>query len=75
MMHTVSTLSILWCHGVMDDVIPISFAKDALAFLQDSAGIPTSKLEFHAYDGLGHTIEDNEVDDVTTWLRSASVFG
>lgn len=69
MMHTNSTLPILWCHGAADDVIPISYAEDALGFLRGSAGIPSLKLEYCFYDGLGHAILDNELEDIASWLQ------
>jgi predicted esterase len=68
-MHTTFTPPILWCHGAADDVIPISYAEDAIAFLRDSVGIPSLKLECHFYDGLGHAIQDNELNDIISWFQ------
>jgi lysophospholipase-2 len=69
MMRTTTTLPILWCHGIVDDVIPISYGEDALAFLRNSVGIPPLKLECHFYNGLGHAIEDNELNDTALWFQ------
>jgi len=68
-MHTASTLPVLWCHGVVDDVIPFSYGEDALAFLRDSVAIPSLNLAFRVYDDLGHTTQDNELSDVASWIQ------
>jgi predicted esterase len=69
-MYAASHLPILWCHGTADDEIPISYANDAITFLQECVGIPSSKLQFCSYDGLGHTIHDNELNDIVSWLQT-----
>ena len=62
-------LSVLWCHGGADNDIPISYANNAVAFLRNTVKIPSSKLHFRVYDDLGHTIHDNELSDVISWLQ------
>jgi len=69
MMHNASHLPVLWCHGTADKEIPISYADDAVAFLQNSIRIPPSKLQFRVYDDLDHTIHDNELNDIMLWLQ------
>ena len=68
-MHATSSLPILWCHGTADDVIPISYAESTLAFLRESIGIPSDKLECHFYDGVGHEIHEKEVIAIASWLQ------
>lgn len=70
MMCAASHLPILWCHGTADEEVPISYANDAVAFLRDSVGIPSSNVQFCVYDDLGHTIHDNELEDITSWLQT-----
>jgi len=70
MLHAAPNLPILWCHGTADEEIPLSYADDAVTFLRNSVGIPPSKLQFLVYEGLGHTIHDNELNDVAWWLQT-----
>ncbi|KAF8230424.1 Phospholipase/carboxylesterase [Tricholoma matsutake] len=73
MMRTTSALPIMWCHGTADDVIPLSYAEDALAFLQNSVGIPSLKLKSRLYDSLGHAVQDNELNDIASWFQGILV--
>jgi predicted esterase len=69
MIHTAPGLPILWCHGKADDEIPISYAEDAISFLHSTLRVPNSKLQFRQYDDLTHAINDNELDDLGSWLE------
>lgn len=69
-MSAASHLPILWCHGTADQEIPISYADDAVAFLRDCVEVPPSNIQFCVYDDLGHTIHDNELNDITVWLQT-----
>lgn len=66
--HTAPNLPILWCHGTADIEIPISYAEDALSFLQYSLGVPNAKLTMKAYNGMRHAINDEELNDLVNWL-------
>ena len=70
MLHAAPNLPILWCHGTADKEIPFSYAEDAIAFLQNSIKISPPKLQFLVYEDLGHTINDNELNDIVSWLQS-----
>ncbi|KAK7064638.1 lysophospholipase i [Favolaschia claudopus] len=56
---------ILWCHGNADTEIPLSVGQDAVAFLRTHI---REDVQFHTYAGLEHTINDEEVNDLLTWL-------
>ncbi|KAJ6626869.1 phospholipase carboxylesterase [Mycena sp. CBHHK59/15] len=58
-------LPILWCHGTADVEIPIGVGENAVSFLRKHAG---DKLQYKSYVGLGHTINDDEVNDLAAWL-------
>ncbi|KAF8213601.1 phospholipase carboxylesterase [Mycena galopus ATCC 62051] len=56
---------ILWCHGTADTEIPLATAKDAVAYLCTHV---RDKVQYNIYPGLGHTINDDEVNDLLAWL-------
>ncbi|KAJ7480168.1 phospholipase carboxylesterase [Mycena galericulata] len=58
---------ILWCHGTADEEIPLAFAESAVSFLRKHVN-STPTLQYRTYPGLGHTINDEEVDDLLAWL-------
>ncbi|KAJ7748543.1 Phospholipase/carboxylesterase/thioesterase [Mycena maculata] len=58
---------ILWCHGTADEQIPLAVAENGVAFLRAHVNT-TPTLRFRTYAGLGHTISDDEVDDLLAWL-------
>ena len=51
-------------HGTDDEVVPISAAEEATKALETSGYAP----KFSHYDGLGHSVCDQEVRDVFEWL-------
>jgi predicted esterase len=66
--HTGLYLPILWCHGTNDMEIPVSMGEDAISFLHNILDIPEECLTYKRYEGLGHMINDAELDDLTSWL-------
>jgi predicted esterase len=62
-------LPVLWCHGIADKKIPISYGEDAIAFLRDSVDVPQTKVQHLFYEGLEHTTWDDELSDVASWLN------
>lgn len=56
---------ILWCHGTADTEIPVTHAQDAVAYLRTHV---RDKVQYNTYPGLGHTINDDEVNDLLAWL-------
>ena len=57
-------LSIFIGHGTQDDRISVQDAVTANEVLSKTSVCP----EFHTYDGLGHSINMNELNDVRRWL-------
>ncbi len=58
-------LKIFVAHGTQDNMIPYTEAKEAVTFLQ-SMGL---KPDFHTYNGMGHTISNDVLKDLRTFLR------
>jgi lysophospholipase-2 len=48
--------------------IPVSMGEDAISFLHNILDIPEECLTYKRYEGLGHMINDAELDDLTSWL-------
>ncbi|KIJ68625.1 hypothetical protein HYDPIDRAFT_82069 [Hydnomerulius pinastri MD-312] len=69
MIHTEQNLPILWCHGDADDEIPLSNGENAIQFIRSKLHITEPRLRFKKYAGLGHTINDQELNDLIPWLR------
>lgn len=69
MIHTRLQLPVLWCHGTCDIEIPESYGLNAMSFLLRNLQIPEQYLTYRRYDGLAHTINDQELDDVVLWLQ------
>ncbi|KAJ7071401.1 phospholipase carboxylesterase [Mycena amicta] len=61
------SVPILWCHGLVDNLIPIEHAEDAVAYLEQNI---KGEIQFHKYPGLAHTINDRVVEDLLAWLKS-----
>jgi predicted esterase len=68
MIHTQPHLPVFWGHGTADAEIPLSFAQEAMSFLNYALRVPRSLLRFNIYDGLAHSINDDELDDLASWL-------
>ncbi|KAJ7693548.1 Phospholipase/carboxylesterase [Mycena rosella] len=56
---------ILWCHGTADVEIPIAVGENAVSYLRKHL---RDKIQYKTYPGLGHTINDEEVNDLVAWL-------
>ncbi|MDY7559542.1 phospholipase [Pseudomonas sp. 10B1] len=52
-------------HGTADQRVPYVGATDAETWLKELGITPES----HAYLGIGHTISDNEIMDLDSWLK------
>jgi len=70
-----NTLPIFWGHGENDDLVKIKRATDSRDFLkaelsiQDSSGVGSAGLAFNIYKGMGHTVDNQEQEDLSEWLR------
>ena len=58
-------LAIFIGHGKEDTRLPFKDGTDADNLLQSLS----LKPEFHAYEGLGHTISAAEIEDLNAWLQ------
>ncbi|TEB21199.1 alpha/beta-hydrolase [Coprinellus micaceus] len=67
---------ILWCHGTNDKEIPLSYGRDAEGFIKAlskegaSSGLQAGVITFETYEGLDHSTNDTELEDVAAWLST-----
>jgi phospholipase/carboxylesterase len=59
------SLAIFIGHGTADKRLPFSDGTEANSLLQSISLEP----EFHAYQGVGHNISDEESQDLSAWLQ------
>lgn len=59
------SLAIFIGHGTADKRLPFSDGTDANSLLKSASLEP----EFHAYEGVGHNISADEVQDLSAWLQ------
>jgi phospholipase/carboxylesterase len=59
------SLAIFIGHGTADTRLPYSDGTEANSLLQSISLEP----EFHAYQGVGHTISAQEIEDLGAWLQ------
>lgn len=64
------SLPIFWAHGSADDEVPLSYGEECVSFLRNSLGIPSERVVFKTYEGLDHSINDAELDDLAEWLAN-----
>lgn len=69
MIHTAPNLAVLWLHGNADIEIPKSYGEDAVSFLRYQVEIADELVQFKCYDGLAHAINDEELNDLASWLE------
>ncbi|KAH9948745.1 Phospholipase/carboxylesterase/thioesterase [Amylocystis lapponica] len=71
------SVPIFWGHGTEDPVISfqrgvrsVEFLKSTLHFADATADAPQNGgINFNAYDGLPHSTSDQELRDLTEWLK------
>lgn len=73
-----SSIPVFWGHGSIDPLVKFQFCKDSSEFLTKSLGIPVSNnpdeckgLSYNIYDGMGHTTNQRELDDLKAWITKA----
>lgn len=64
-MNHADSIPILWCHGDVDDEIPLECGQEAAHFLIALNQV----VRFKMYEGLSHSINAEEIDDLGTWLE------
>ena len=68
-------LPIFWGHGRSDPLVKFEWAERSIEFIKNGLGIPEATkenpigVEFHAYPGLVHSANDQELDDLQQWLE------
>lgn len=62
--HDLKSLAIFIGHGDMDSTVPISAAIAARDTLSQTTVVPS----FHQYPYLGHSTNDEEIEDVKKWI-------
>lgn len=71
-------LPIFWGHGICDPLVKYEGAQQSVQFITNDLGICVATedniigLEFHAYDGLVHSVNDHELQDLRAWLRKVT---
>lgn len=67
-------MPIFWGHGKSDPLVKFPWAEQSIEFMKKDLGIPEATkdnitgVEFHAYPGLVHSANDEELDDLQEWL-------
>ncbi|KAJ6544034.1 Phospholipase/Carboxylesterase-domain-containing protein [Mycena capillaripes] len=71
-----SSIPIFWGHGTADPLVKYEFGRVCADYLMAEIGIPAALhsgapegLDFHTYEGLAHDIRDDELDDLSSWLK------
>ncbi|RPD67376.1 Phospholipase/carboxylesterase [Lentinus tigrinus ALCF2SS1-7] len=70
-------LPIFWGHGTVDPIVRFDRATLSMEFLKKELGINNVEpenvlnggIEFHAYEGLPHSADPEELDDLKTFLK------
>lgn len=66
-----------WGHGTADPLVRFDRARQSLEVLENQLGIKKATaetvleggIEFHAYEGLQHSADPAEIDDLKTFLK------
>ncbi|KAG5648792.1 hypothetical protein DXG03_000141 [Asterophora parasitica] len=75
-----SSIPVFWGHGSVDPLVKFQFCKDSSEFLTSQLGIPlvpnqppneNKGLSYNIYDGMGHTTNQRELDDLKAWIKRA----
>lgn len=61
-------LSVFVSHGTADAVLPVHNARSSKTLL-DSLGL---KVDYHEYEGMGHSISPQNLKDFLNWLNKAA---
>ncbi|EMD41527.1 hypothetical protein CERSUDRAFT_110078 [Gelatoporia subvermispora B] len=70
MIHLEPNLPVFWGHGVQDAEVPLSMGQECIAFLRNALHIPDEKVKFKPYESLGHAVNEQELEDLVSWLSS-----
>ena len=68
-------LPIFWGHGKQDPLVHFPWAEKSVEFLKTKLGVKEATsddpvgIDFHAYNGLVHSANDREMDDLRVLLE------
>lgn len=69
-------LPIFWGHGKADPLVVYEACQQSITYLKKDVGIVDAKdgettgLWFKGYEGVPHSVCEEEVEDLGTWLKS-----
>ncbi|KAJ7098705.1 Phospholipase/Carboxylesterase-domain-containing protein [Mycena belliarum] len=73
-----ASIPIFWGHGKADPLVKFALARMSVDHLKKDIGIPEAPstgelkgLSFNAYEGVGHSTNQQEFDDLMVWLKKA----
>ena len=73
-------MPIFWGHGKSDPLIKFKWGESSVEWLKTQVGIPEASPDepqeggilFRAYEGLDHSVAEEELDDIQKWLKAVS---
>ncbi|KAG6910143.1 hypothetical protein DXG01_012902 [Tephrocybe rancida] len=73
-----SSIPVFWGHGSVDPLVKFEYCKGSADFLANELAIPRSTspdqhkgLSYHLYEGMGHTTNPQELNDLREWIKKA----
>jgi lysophospholipase I len=77
------SLPIFWGHGTNDPLVKYQFGLESAKFLTKELGVPSTNLDapdavglkglaFNSYDGVGHSTNTKELEDLNNWLKKVA---
>jgi phospholipase/carboxylesterase len=58
-------IPIFLAHGDKDEILPLDYATSTRKHLEDAH----YKVEWHLYEGMGHSVWPEEIEDISAWLQ------
>ncbi|KAJ7129225.1 Phospholipase/Carboxylesterase-domain-containing protein [Mycena epipterygia] len=72
-----ASIPIFWGQGTADPLVKYELARSSADFVLKNIGTPVASagelkgLSFNTYDGVGHSTNQKELDDLRAWLKKA----
>jgi lysophospholipase-1 len=71
------TTPVFWGHGTLDPLVKYDFGQRSATFLTSQLGMSTTSLSqdvskglvFNSYQGIGHSTNQQELDDLQAWIK------
>ena len=71
-----ATIPIFWGHGKLDPLVEFQLGQRSVEWLTTNLKVPLTALDgelnglaFNAYDGVGHSTNQKELDDLRGWIK------